>query len=110
MHYPSIIRNLPLIEIKVSGAVGFLMQGKNNQLVFFNFTEDTEIPMHSHGAQWGIVVDGKIDLTIGGITKTYQKGESYFIKSGEIHGGKIYRGFKAIDFFEDADRYSVSGQ
>lgn len=81
------------------------MQSKNNQLVFFDFKEDTKIPMHSHGAQWGIVVDGKIDLTIGRVEKTYQKGDSYYINAGEEHGGKIYAGFKAIDFFDDKDRY-----
>ena len=82
-----------------------LLQSQNNQLVFFEFNEDTEIPLHSHGAQWGIVVDGKIELTIGGETKTYLKGDNYNIPSGVEHGGNVYKGFKAIDFFEDNDRY-----
>jgi len=105
MNYPNIIKKLPKIDIPLNGVEAFLMQSKNNQLVFFEFNEDTEIPMHSHGAQWGIVVDGKIELTIGGVMKTYQKGDSYNIKAYEEHGGKIYAGFKAIDFFEDRDRY-----
>ncbi|MBN2174999.1 MAG: cupin domain-containing protein [Bacteroidales bacterium] len=105
MNYPDIIQKLPRITIPIHGLFAHLLQGENNQLVFFDFTEDSEIPMHSHGAQWGIVVDGKIDLTIGGIEKTYHQGDSYFIKAGEIHGGKIYKGFKAIDFFDEADRY-----
>ena len=105
MTYPDIIKLLPTLTIPIQGVEAYLLQGENNQLVFFDFTQDTEIPMHSHGAQWGIVVDGKIDLTIGGKTKTYQKGDSYFIKAGEIHGGKIYKGFKAIDFFDEVDRY-----
>ena len=105
MDYPIIIEKLPAIDISLNGARGFLLQGPDNQLVFFEFEEDTEIPMHSHGAQWGIVVDGKIDLTIGGVKKTYIKGDSYSIPAGTIHGGRIYAGFKAIDFFEDRDRY-----
>ena len=105
MNYPNIIKNLPKIDIPLNGVEAFLMQSKSNQLVFFDFKENTNIPMHSHGAQWGIVVDGKIDLTIGGVEKTYQKGDSYYIKAGEEHGGKIYAGFKAIDFFDDKDRY-----
>ncbi len=105
MEYPKIIKDLPEIDLPLNGVEAYLMQSPDNQLVFFDFKEDTEIPMHSHGAQWGIVVDGKIDLTIGGTKKTYQKGDSYTIKAGEEHGGKIYAGFKAIDFFEDADRY-----
>ncbi len=104
--YPEIIKSLPKVNIPIHGVDGYLMQSQQNQLVFFEFENDTEIPLHSHGAQWGIVVDGKIDLTIGGETRTYHKGDSYYIPTGVEHGGKIYRGFKAIDFFEDADRYS----
>ena len=105
MDYPEIIKNLPKINIPLNGVEAFLMQSKNNQLVFFDFKEDTEIPLHSHGEQWGIVVDGKIELSIGGIIKTYVKGDSYFIPAGTEHGGKIFAGFKAIDFFDDVDRY-----
>jgi len=105
MNFPEIIKNLTKIYVPINGLDAYLVQSKDNQLVFFDFKEDTEIPIHSHGAQWGIVVDGKIDLTIGGEQKTYYKGDSYNIQAREIHGGKIYSGFKAIDFFEDADRY-----
>jgi quercetin dioxygenase-like cupin family protein len=107
MNYPVIIENLPTIDIPLKGAEGFLLQGSDNQLVFFDFKEDAEIPMHSHGAQWGIVVDGKIDLTIGGVKRTYTKGDSYSIPAGTVHGGKVYAGFKAIDFFEDRARYKT---
>lgn len=95
----------PKINIPISGVDGYLMQSPYNQLVFFEFNEDTEISLHSHGAQWGIVVEGKIKLTIGGETKTYLKGDSYNIPAEVEHEGIVYKGFKAIDFFEDADRY-----
>ena len=103
--YPKIIKSLPKINIPIKSVVGHLMQSKENQLVFFEFNEDSEIPMHSHGAQWGIVVDGKIELTIGDNTQVYQKGDQYYIPAGVKHGGKIFNGFKAIDFFDEKDRY-----
>lgn len=103
--YPKIIKSLPKINIPVKGVVGNLMQSDQNQLVFFEFEEDAEIPIHSHGAQWGIVVDGKIKLIIGGTTQIYHKGDQYYIPAGVEHGGKVYKGLKAIDFFEDVDRY-----
>lgn len=105
MEYPDIIKQLPKLNIPINGVEASLLQGQNNQLVFFAFNEDTVIPEHFHGAQWGIVVDGKIDLTIGGLEKTFTKGDSYFIPRGIKHSGKIYKGFKAIDFFEDRNRY-----
>jgi len=69
MNYPKIIKSLPSVDIPLPGVSANLMQSKNNQLVFFDFSEDTEIPMHSHGAQWGIVADG----TIGGVKKDLSK-------------------------------------
>lgn len=105
MFFPEIIKNLPILSIPINGLEANLLQGSENQLVFFDFKEDTEIPMHSHGAQWGIVVDGRIDLTIGETKHSFRKGDSYYISSGIKHGGKIYAGFKAIDFFQEPDRY-----
>jgi quercetin dioxygenase-like cupin family protein len=105
MKYPEIIKKLPKIQMQINGVNAFLFQGEQNQLVFFEFNEDTIIPEHSHGTQWGIVVDGEINLTISGIEKTYRKGDSYFIPAGAKHSGTITAGFKAIDFFDQPDRY-----
>jgi quercetin dioxygenase-like cupin family protein len=105
MNYPAIISKLPKIDIVADEVNGYLLQGKDNQLVFFEFNKETTIPQHSHGAQWGIVVDGEIRLTISGVEKTYCKGNSYFIPAGAEHSGVTTAGFKAIDFFDQADRY-----
>ncbi len=105
MTYPDIIQSLPKINLPLPAVNGYLLQGAKNQLVFFDFTEDTVIPEHSHDAQWGIVVDGSIDLTIGGETKTYRRGDSYLIPAGVKHSGTAGKGFKAIDFFNEPHRY-----
>ena len=107
MKYPEIITRLAKIKSLPNGVDGFLLQGKETQLVFFDFNEETTIPPHSHGAQWGIVVDGEIMLTISGVEKKYQKGDSYFIPDGAVHSGITSAGFKAIDFFGQADRYRI---
>jgi quercetin dioxygenase-like cupin family protein len=107
MDYPEIIRNLPEARVPIQDVQANLLQGSQNQLIFFNFSENAEIPMHQHGAQWGIVVNGRIDLTIGSIRQTYRKGDSYYIPAGVMHGGTAYKGFKAIDFFDESDRYSI---
>ncbi len=66
-----------------------------------------ELPFHSHGAQWGTVVEGEIELTIGGETKTYSPGDSYSIPAGVEHGAQIKSGTRVIDVFEEADRYPI---
>jgi quercetin dioxygenase-like cupin family protein len=107
MNYPEMITKLPEIDLPLDGVKGHLLQGRDNQIVFFEFNKDTSIPQHSHGAQWGIVVDGEIRLTISGVEKTYRKGDSYYVPDSAEHSGVITVGFKAIDFFDQADRYKI---
>ena len=76
-------------------------------MAFFTFLKDFELPAHSHKAQWGTVVEGEVELTIGGVTKTYGPGESYDIPAGVEHGGTVKAGSLVIDAFAEADRYPV---
>jgi quercetin dioxygenase-like cupin family protein len=46
-------------------------------------------------------------MTIDGKTQTYRPGDSYFIPSGVVHGGKATAGTKVIDFFEEKERYKL---
>lgn len=74
-------------------------------VVFFTFHRDMDLPLHAHGAQWGTVVEGEIEFTIGNETKIYGRGDSYFIPAGVRQGARIKAGTRVIDAFEEADRY-----
>ena len=74
-------------------------------VVFFTFHRDMDLPLHAHGAQWGTVVEGEIEFTIGNETKIYGRGDRYFIPAGVRHGARIKAGTRVIDAFEEADRY-----
>lgn len=105
--FPEPIRNLPLADIPLDGLKTYLSQGDNHQITFMEFSEDAQVPEHSHEAQWTIVVAGKIDLTIDGVERTYSKGDSVFIPKGTKHSGKIYAGYADVCFFEQKDRYNT---
>ena len=105
VNYPEMIEKLPEINISIPGVVGRLMQAGNKQLVFFDIDPTGVVPPHSHGAQWGIVVDGEIELTIGGEAKIYTKGDSYYIPAGVVHSGRVIKQLKAIDIFDEPARY-----
>ena len=105
--FPEPIRNLPQADIPLSGIKAWLSQSENHQIVFMEFTEDVELPGHSHEAQWGVVLEGKIDLTIDGVKRTYSKGDRVFIPKGAKHSGKIYAGYADISFFNQKDRYKI---
>jgi quercetin dioxygenase-like cupin family protein len=105
--YPEIIRGLPEIDVPIEGVRGWLIQSDDHQVVFFDIDPVGNIPEHSHGAQYGVVISGEMDLTIEGETKTCKGGDSYFIPKGAIHSAVFRERTIVIDFFEDRDRYSV---
>lgn len=65
------------------------------------------LPEHAHESQFGIVLEGKIELIIDGIKNTYPKGDRYFIPNSIKHSGKIYAGYADITFFNEKDRYNT---
>lgn len=103
--FPKEIMNLPEADIPLQGLTAYLSQGENHQILFMQFTEDAELPEHSHECQWGIVLEGKIELTINGETRSYEKNERYYIPKGVKHSAKVYAGYADVTFFDERDRY-----
>ncbi len=103
--FPEPIRNLPEADIPLAGVKAYLSQAETHQIIFMEFSQDIDLPEHAHAAQIGIVLEGKIDLVIGGQPRTYTKGDRYYIPEGVKHSGKIYAGYADITFFDEPGRY-----
>lgn len=106
-NFPEAIKKLPLADIPLSGLTAYLSQGTNHQILFMEFDEDVDLAEHTHAAQYGIVLEGKIDLTIDSVRQTFVKGDCYYIPEGIKHSGKIYAGYADITFFDEKDRYKT---
>ena len=104
--FPEQKRKLPEADIPLEGIKAYLSQSDTHQIIFMEFEKDVDLFEHSHAAQIGIVLEGQIDLTIDGKTKTYTKGDRYYIPDGVLHSGKIYAGYADITFFNEPNRYS----
>lgn len=98
---------LPEADIPLKGITAYLSQGQDQQIIFMEFAEDIELPPHAHKAQWGFVLEGRIDFKIGEDFKTYRKGDYYYIPEGVTHCGHIYAGLMVMDHFDQPDRYGV---
>ena len=105
MVFPPPIYRLPEADIPFRGARAFLSQSARHQVLFMEFGEDVEVPEHAHEAQWAVVVDGRIDLTIDGVRRTHGRGDRYFIPAGVVHSAHIHAGYADVTFFDQADRY-----
>jgi quercetin dioxygenase-like cupin family protein len=105
--FPEPITMLPLADIPLEGVKGYLLQGERQQLLFMEFSKDVELPEHSHEAQWGVVLEGRIELVIDGDEHTFAKGDRYFIPEGVNHSARIYAGYVDITYFDTRDRYDL---
>lgn len=109
MPYPDFINSFPGINVPFPDDVvrTAVVRSDAGLVAFFTFLKDMNLPKHAHGAQWGVVVEGEIEFTIGGETKIYRAGDSYSIPTGIEHGAMIKAGTRVIDVFEEADRYAI---
>jgi quercetin dioxygenase-like cupin family protein len=103
--FPDPVKNLPEADIPLKGATAYLSQAENHQILFMQFAEDVDLPEHAHEGQWGVVLEGRIDLIIGGVKGTFTKGDRYFIPKGTAHSARIFAGYADMTFFDQKDRY-----
>ena len=105
--YPDMIEKLPDIDLNLPGVRGKLFQAADMQAVFFDLEPIGEVPPHSHGDQWGVILEGEVDLIIDGVTHSLKKGDTYFIPAGAEHSVNVKTRAKALDVFAEPDRYGA---
>ena len=104
--FPDAIIALPEADIPLDGVRAYLSQSDEHQIIFMEFSKDAIVPEHSHESQWAVVLEGRIDIAIGGEGKTLGKGDQYFIPAGVPHSAKVYAGYADVTFFNQKNRYS----
>lgn len=107
--FPEPIRKLDEADIPMDGLKAYLLQSEHHQILFMHFDSDTDLPEHRHAAQIGFVLEGRIDLNVDGILKSYTQGDRYYIPAGVVHSAKIHAGYADITFFDEPNRYSIKG-
>lgn len=85
--FPAFVRSLPEADLPFDGLRGWLLQSDSGQVLFNESDIEVSVPEHAHGDQWGVVINGKIELTIGDQTRMYSRGDTYFIPAGTPHRG-----------------------
>lgn len=106
--YPNVITDLPEAVIQFKGIKAWVLQGAAHQLVFFEMEPHTRVPEHSHDyPQWGIMLKGKMQLTIDGKTHLIKKGDEYVIPAGAKHYATFLSKCRVVDFFSEKTRYKT---
>jgi quercetin dioxygenase-like cupin family protein len=105
--YPEIVTKLPQADLHGEGVRTYLLQAENMQVAFVAFDEDINAPEESHPAQWVVVLEGEVELTIAGETSVHRRGDTYFVPAGVPHTARIKKGSRLIDLFDQADRFRI---
>jgi quercetin dioxygenase-like cupin family protein len=106
--YPKVITFLPEADMQLKGAKAWILQAEKSQLVFFEFEADAKVPEHSHSyPQWGMVIDGKMELTINGKPRVCEKGDEYVIPAEARHFAKFLSRTRVMDYFSEKNRYKA---
>ena len=106
--FPEVIKLLPEADIQLKGVRAWVLQGDNQQLVFFEMEPSAQVPEHSHDyPQWGILIDGEAELTIEGKAKICKKGDEYLIPAHAKHRARFFRQSRVVDFFSERNRYKT---
>jgi quercetin dioxygenase-like cupin family protein len=106
--FPTVIKDLPEADLPFQGVKAWILQGEKHQLIFFEMQPTAVVSEHSHSyPQWGMVVEGKMKLTINGKTRTIKKGDYYLIPAEAKHQAKFLTKTQVIDLFSERTRYKA---
>lgn len=103
--FPDFIKALPEADLPLPGVRGWILQGREQQVVFIECAQDVEVPEHDHAEQWEFALADSVVLHREGKSAEYKGGENFFIPAGQPHAGSIKAGYKAMMVFNSPDRY-----
>jgi quercetin dioxygenase-like cupin family protein len=104
--YAKVITDLPEADIQFEGIKAWVLQGEAHQLVFFQMEANAKVPEHSHDyPQWGMMIEGEMEMTIDGKTRNYKKGDEYLIPTRAKHYAHFLAKSRVMDLFSEKTRY-----
>jgi quercetin dioxygenase-like cupin family protein len=100
MPFPETIRRLP--KANLAGADVFVHDAGTTQILFIEVPPDhgpVTVPTHTHDAEWGIVVEGRISMTFHDRTETHVAGSTHWIPAQVPHSFEFASGTCSIHYF-----------
>jgi quercetin dioxygenase-like cupin family protein len=106
--FPEVITLLSEADIQFEGIRAWILQGEKHQLVFFEMEPSAHVPEHSHDyPQWGMVIEGKMELVIDGKPRICEKGDEYVIPAQAKHYARFLSKSRVVDLFSEKNRYRL---
>ncbi len=101
--WPAIIDELPEADLPIDGLHGRILKCGDYSILFLVAAHDVTVPKHQHEAQWGIVLAGSMEITIGDSQFIYQRGDMHYIPAHVDHSAVIHAGWRGLYIFKRRD-------
>lgn len=99
--FPNIIKQLPEAGLGIEGLRIRISHADSHEVWFLESDIELDYPPHAHAAQWGVVLEGTIQVTMDNQTQCFSKGDRYFLPEGVEHSVKLSAGYAEIIFLND---------
>ena len=94
------LEHLPGVDMGNGVLLKSLGSGVNMNVLHWDMADGSTVPAHEHPQeQFGYVIRGGFEMTIGAETAILKAGDSYFIPGGVAHSFKAIGQTEAIDVF-----------
>ncbi len=100
MPFPETIRRLPYANL--AGADVYVHDADGRQVLFMEVPAghpEVLVARHTHGEEWGIVVEGEIEMTLGDRVERHPAGTVHLIPAGLPHSFRFAPGTSSIHVF-----------
>ncbi len=96
------IKSMPAKEI-VSGFTGRFLHGERSTLASWEIKSGCIMPSHDHPhEQITYIIEGELEMQIGGVTHNFRAGSVYVIPPNTRHGAIAKTDCRVLDFFAPA--------
>ena len=96
-HFPDLIRQLPEFEGPFDA---YRLSAKECAVLFASYPAGTSIDPHTHPTRnVGIITEGELFLTVGGVESRYGPGDWYNIDANEEHSARFDVATSEIEFW-----------
>ncbi len=97
MPFPVSIRALP--KTSLLGVDVYVHDNGSSQVLFMELpAERTEVvvPTHTHDVEWGIVVEGEVEITVNGKAERHGPGATHHIPANAPHSIRFTPGTSSV--------------
>lgn len=96
-HFPDLIRQLPDFEGPFDA---HQLNAEGCEVLFASYPAGTSIEPHAHPTRnVGVITEGELLLTIGGVESRYGPGDWYHIDANEEHAARFEVDTSEIEFW-----------